>query len=80
MARWTGHTLIGRHQWRILRNRVEGKPDPRQQMLNDLAITIEALTNKQFEIILMWDANEGLTTPKSKLHQFMRTTNLHHVQ
>jgi hypothetical protein len=63
-------------QWRILRNRGVENPDPRAQMLHDLKSKVLEWTHKQYEVILMWDANECLQKPRSSLKRFMEQTNL----
>jgi hypothetical protein len=63
-------------QWRMLRNNNDPKPDPRKKMLQDLEKTIIKYHRSKSEIILMWDANEGIKNQNSKLHQFMTNTNL----
>jgi hypothetical protein len=63
-------------QWRILRNKGIKNPDPREQMLHDLKSKILEWTDKQYEVILMWDANECLHKPRSPLKRFMEQTNL----
>jgi hypothetical protein len=51
-------------QWRLLRHAEKENPEPRAQLLHDLAATIKNWTNKKYEVILMWDANESLDNPK----------------
>jgi hypothetical protein len=62
--------------------KTNNNPEPRQQMIIDLQNSIQQLTAKNYEIILMWDANERIDHPKSKINQFMANTNLaplHHT-
>jgi hypothetical protein len=60
----------------ILLNKGVNNPDPRQQILDDLATLITEFNNNFDTTILMIDANEGLFTNHSKLTTFLAQTNL----
>jgi hypothetical protein len=59
-----------------LRIKRQPDPDPRDKMLIDLQKVIEQWTEQSFDVILMWDANEIMDIPKSKLTGFMEKTSL----
>jgi hypothetical protein len=75
----TGFNTVYQQQWRLMRNQNIDKPDPRSQLLHDLTTCILKWTSLKYEIILMWDANEAITSKRSKLLKFMSATNLHPV-
>jgi hypothetical protein len=71
-----GYNTTYQQQWRIIRNRDQNNPMPREQLLVDLSAAIHPWTAKQYEVILMWDANDSIHYSRSKLRQFMTSTNL----
>jgi hypothetical protein len=71
-----GYNTSYQQQWRILRSKQHEDPDPRKRILRDLTMTIKQWTSQQYEVILLWDANEGIHNPKSQLIDFMTKTNL----
>jgi hypothetical protein len=57
-------------------------PYPRAQILKDLTTLIHKWIAIKYDIILMWDSNEGISKSTSKLHHFMNKNNLspiHHT-
>jgi hypothetical protein len=55
-----GFLTTYQQQWRMLRRQNNPDPDPRQQLLDDLERQMTQWRAKSYEIILMWDANEGI--------------------
>jgi hypothetical protein len=72
----SGFNTTFQQQWRLLRNRSIDHPDPRAQLLNDLQENILKWTSRKYEIVVMWDTNESITSKSSKLLQFMANTNI----
>jgi hypothetical protein len=72
----TGFNTAYQQQWRILRKREDPNSKPRETLLKDLQQYILSLTSQECEVVLMWDANENISTPRSKLINFMTTTDL----
>jgi hypothetical protein len=75
----TGFQTTFQQQWRLLRrqsNDLNNDPDPRKQMVQDLQTQIIQWTNSKLEVILMWDANEGINKHNSSITRFMANTNL----
>jgi hypothetical protein len=63
-------------QWRIMRSKNIENPKPRNQFIQDLTEQIKEWQEKQFEIIIGIDANEGMYTSNSKIAKLLTTTNL----
>jgi hypothetical protein len=74
-----GFLTTYQQQWRMLRLQNNPDPDPRQQLLEDLERQITQWRAKSYEIILMWDANEGIQSHKSKIHKFILKTGLNPI-
>jgi hypothetical protein len=72
----TGFNTSYQQQWRLLRNQDHPNPDPRAAFLSDLKTYLNKLTDKGYELILMWDANDTIHNHKSTLNKFMADTNL----
>jgi hypothetical protein len=62
----------------IMRNQGVSKPDPRKQLLTDLAKEITAWNNEGDTTIVMIDANESIHTSTSPLPSFLANTKLPH--
>jgi hypothetical protein len=60
----------------ILKSKGIKTPNPRQQLLTDLASVIQNFNRNNDSTIIMMDANEGLYNQNSKLTTFLATTNL----
>ena len=63
-------------QWHHLRQKGIKNPDPRQQVLDDLAVFIKDRTSKKYEVILGIDGNESLR-PDNALATFFANTGLY---
>jgi hypothetical protein len=63
-------------QRRILREQNDPNPNPRQKILHDLELLIKQFTTNNHEVILMWDANESITSHKSSINKLMSQTNM----
>jgi hypothetical protein len=72
----TGFLTTYQQQWRILRQQNDPNPTPRQHILKELEKCILTWTAKSYEIILMWDTNEGIDSHKSEINKFMTKTGL----
>jgi exonuclease III len=51
-------------------------PDPKQQILKDLAMFIQKKISEDTEVILLMDSNESTSSTKSKLKQFLTNNQL----
>lgn len=71
-----GNITTYRQQWRILRNKYGGNPDPRKKLLQDLKQLIIKGTGLSYEVIMMVDTNEKITKSDSKLLPFIAGTKL----
>jgi hypothetical protein len=71
-----GFLTTYQQQWRLLRQQNDPNPNPRQQFLTDLEQHIAKWTSQSYEILLMWDANEGIMSHKSDINKFMCKTGL----
>lgn len=65
-----------KQQWMMLRNSTNPDPDPRKAFVRDLMSTIKKERDRGNEVILMLDANDYLTGPKSPLGQALREASL----
>jgi hypothetical protein len=72
----TGIITCYQQQWRLMRNNGVAKPEPRQQLLNDLSTELKRIQTSGDEVILMWDANEVVEDYKSALPEFMHNHQL----
>jgi hypothetical protein len=66
-----GYNTSYQQQWRILRNENTHDPDPRALFLADLTGAIHSWRQKQYEVIILWDANGNIDSHTSPIHQFM---------
>lgn len=77
-----GNNTTYQQQWRILRNKYGGDPDPRKKLLQDLETEIIKWTHNSHEVIVMMDANDNITKTNSKILPFLaktKLTPLHHT-
>jgi hypothetical protein len=65
-----------RQQWKLLHSSGIENPNPRKQVLLDLATRIEDATKAGDEVVLMIDANESLNDSRSEFSKFVRRTKL----
>eukprot|EP00957_Ditylum_brightwellii_P162965 12409584-Ditylum_brightwellii.AAC.1 len=56
-----GPSTCWMQQWRALKEKGIQKPDPRKQFLKGLADFLDALLDKDHELVLLLDANEDIT-------------------
>jgi hypothetical protein len=69
------HTCY-QQQCEILKEKGNKHPDPRQQLLDDLAKLINQYNRQNDKTIIMMDANEGLYNTNSKISTFLAQTQL----
>jgi hypothetical protein len=72
----TGGKTAFKQQHRILYKAGVENPNPRKQMLHDLAIRIEGIKNAGEEVILMMDSNESLNDSRNELTKWVRRLEL----
>lgn len=71
-----GNNTTYQQQWRILRNKFGGDPDPRKHLLTDLEAAICKWMQSGYEVIMMVDSNENITKSNSKILPFLARTKL----